>query len=424
MPRMRNLVRAGACVFAVALAGTRHAGLTSPHEWLQFRLNAANNAVLPGTLATSWVVHTGGGFSSSPALVDDTVYIGNNAGELFALDAATGKTRWKFAAKAPLMSNPLVIDDSVIVGEGDQNTYVHSNDDAMSVGSGENAIISVDRRNGKERWRVTMDGSAMPTPALIGGKLVHHGGSGLLAALDPSSGKILYTRDLSSIASMSAAVPLDDDRFVSAGQAQNAVWAFHANDGSTLWNSRFPRAASGVGDCPPAADRTRVYCDYLMPPDGYKETGVGQLATQHVYALDASTGNVLWDVATESGTAPRFNEASIPLLDKGTIFAGSSVAPWMHAFDASTGKLAWRTAVHGPVKGGVVAKDGALYFGDLAGYLWALDENSGRVLGCKHFKTVFNVGSPIIAGRTLIIGSNTGDIIATPLSDIRSAKDS
>jgi outer membrane protein assembly factor BamB len=312
----------------------------------------------------------------------------------------------------------------VIVGEGDQNTYTRSNDDTMSVGSGENAIIAIDRRNGKERWRVAMDGSAMPTPALIDGILVHHGGSGLLAALDPSSGKVLYTRDLGSIASMSASVPIAGDRFVSAGQSQNGVWAFYAKDGSTLWNARFPRTASGVGDCPPATDGTRVYCDYLMPPDGYKETGVGQLATQHVYALDASNGNFLWDVSTESGTAPRFNEAAIPLLDRGMIFAGSSIGAWLHAFDAASGKLAWRTAVRGPVKGGAVAKDGVIYFGDLSGYLWALDESTGRVLGRKHFATGFNVGSPIIAGKTLIVGSNTGDVIATPLSDISTAKDS
>jgi outer membrane protein assembly factor BamB len=223
---------------------------------------------------------------------------------------------------------------------------------------------------------------------------------------------------------MSAARPIEGERFVSAGQTQNSVFAFNARDGSTAWSARLPLQASGVGDCPPAADGTRVFCDYLMPPDGYNQTGVGQLATQHLYALNARDGSMLWDVTTESGTVPPWNEASIPLVDKAMLFAGSSVAPWMHAFDVSNGRMLWRAPVRGVVKGGVVAKDGVIYFGDLSGYIWALDERTGHAIGTKHFNTSFNVGSPIIAGKTLIIGSNTGQIIATPLSAIRSAKDS
>jgi outer membrane protein assembly factor BamB len=264
----------------------------------------------------------------------------------------------------------------------------------------------------------------MPTPAIINGILVHHGGSGLLAGIDPNRGTVVYTRDLKSIASMSAVLPIDGNRFVTAGQSRNLVFAFNARDGSTAWSARMPRAASGVGDCPPAGDGARVFCDYLMPPDGYSVTGYGQLATQHVYAIDARDGRMLWDVATESGTVPAWNESSIPLVDGNMLFAGNSMAAWMHAFDTGDGHVLWRTPLHGVVKGGVVAKDRVIYFGDLSGYIYALDERTGRVIGTKHFDTSFNVGSPIIAGKTLIIGSNTGEIIATPLTAIRSAKDS
>ena len=423
---MGTFLRAAGLASALLLCGVTHASVDSPREWVQFRLNANNNAVLTGTLETTWLVRTSGGFSSSPALVDGTLYIGNNSGTLYAVNVATGKTLWTFGAKSPLMSNPLVTGDLVIVGEGDQNSQPSDGETGppMQVGSGENAIIAVGRGDGKERWRISMDGSAMPTPAIISGILVHHGGSGLLAGIDPVQGKIVYTRDLNSIASMSAVLPIDGNRFVTAGQSDNRVLAFNAQDGSTAWSARMPLAASGVGDCPLAGDGSRVFCDYLMPPDGYSETGYGQLATQHVYAIDVRDGTMLWDVATESGTVPAWNESSIPLVDRNMLITGSSIASWMHAFDTNDGHVIWRTALHGVVKGGVVAKDRVIYFGDLSGYIYALDERSGRVIGSKHFDTSFNVGSPIIAGRTLIIGSNTGEIIATPLTVIRSAKDS
>ncbi len=422
---MRTFLRVTALASAMMLFGATNATVDCPQQWLQFRLNSANNAVLTGNLETEWRLQTDGGFSSSPALVGGTLYIGNNSGNLYAIDVRSGATLWTFAAKAPLMSNPLVTGDLVIIGEGNQNTHAGDEDDGspMQVGTGENAIIAVGRTDGKERWRISMDGSAMPTPAIINGVLVHHGGSGLLAGIDPAGGTVMYMRDINSISSMSAALPIDGDRFVSAGESRNRVFAFNARDGSTAWSVRMPLEASGVGDCPPAGDGTRIFCDYLMPPDGYSKTGEGQLATQHVYALDARDGAMLWDVATESGTVPEWNESSIPLVDKSMLFAGSSIAPWMHAFDTSDGHVVWRTPLHGVVKGGMAAKDGVMYFGDLSGYMYAMDEGTGRIIGSKHFDTSFNVGSPIIAGKTLIIGSNTGQIIATPLRSILSAHD-
>jgi outer membrane protein assembly factor BamB len=85
--------------------------------------------------------------------------------------------------------------------------------------------------------------------------------------------------------------------------------------------------------------------------------------------------------------------------------------------------LLWETPTRGVVKGGIVDVDDVLYFGDLGGYLWALDAKTGRVVGDKLMHTPFNVGSPIVVGTTLIIGSDTGSVIAIPLEKIRKSLD-
>ena len=99
------------------------------------------------------------------------------------------------------------------------------------------------------------------------------------------------------------------------------------------------------------------------------------------------------------------------------------MAPYLHAIDPDTGRLLWRRQVHGTVKGGIVARNGIVYFGDLQGYLWALDAASGRPIGVRRTKTSFNVGSPIIVGGSLIMGSNTGRISAIPLNSIHWSQD-
>ncbi|MBV8374019.1 MAG: PQQ-binding-like beta-propeller repeat protein, partial [Candidatus Eremiobacteraeota bacterium] len=89
----------------------------SSHDWTQFRLGPDNNAVVGGSLNVTWRVETGGQISASPTLADNVVYIGNNNGTLYAIDAPTGRTLWTFQARNPLMSAPLLVGDLVIVGE-------------------------------------------------------------------------------------------------------------------------------------------------------------------------------------------------------------------------------------------------------------------------------------------------------------------
>ncbi|HEX3671587.1 MAG TPA: PQQ-binding-like beta-propeller repeat protein, partial [Candidatus Cybelea sp.] len=125
-----------------------------------------------------------------------------------------------------------------------------------------------------------------------------------------------------------------------------------------------------------------------------------------------------------TGALPERNEAAIPLLASGLLYLGSAIAPYVHALDARSGLLVWEIPTRGAVKGGIVAVDGIVYFGDLGGYLWAVDAKTGRVLGEKFMHTRFNVGSPVVDGKTLFIGSDDGSVIAVPLDAIRSSHDS
>jgi eukaryotic-like serine/threonine-protein kinase len=394
------------------------------HDWTQFRSGPDNNAVIPGKLETSWRVETGGQISASPTLVDGTLYLGNNDGSLYAIDPNTGHTFWTFGTQNPLMSAPIIYGDLVIVGEGDANSMGSSPPEPIKVGQGPSSLIALDRHTGKVRWKRLIGGSGMPTPAIINGVLVQHNGAGWVGGYDPASGARKFAQHLESVASMSAILPLGGNQFVTTGVGTNAVWKMSATDGSVLWRSVFPHGDSGIGDCPPATDGARIYCDYVAPVPPDTGTEVGKSATQRIFAIDVNTGAKVWDVATERGTLAPRNEAAIPLLVDGVLCVGSALAPVMHGVAASSGDQVWAVKTHGPIKGGAVAVDGVVYFGDYGGYLWAVDEHTGNVVGVKNMHTRFNVGSPIVDGKTLIDGSDTGAIVAIPLADIRNAHDS
>jgi len=392
--------------------------------WVQFRHNAGNNAVVRGTLSTSWQVQTDGPFSSSPSEAGGVVYIGNNTGSLYAIDGTTGRVLWTQHVKDALMTNPLVASGLVIVGEGNQTSYVDSGG-LTKVGTGENAVIALDSKSGAVRWRVPLSGTAMPTPTLIGEVVVEHDGMGDVTGIDLKSGRVVYRAHIGGSASMVAMLPVGHDRFVTTSNTPNSVWEIDGRSGKVIWQHQFSQQVSGMSDCPPAGDveRQRVFCDYTTPLPGVPRARVGAPAVEHAFAIDARNGAVLWDVAYATGTLPQWNEASIPLVYRRQLYLGSSVEPQIQKFDPKTGRLLWKRAVKGVVKSGMCAKDGILYAGDYAGYLWAIDARSGAVIGSKNMHTVFNVGSPLIAGDTLIVGTNTGTIIALPLEQIRKSRD-
>jgi outer membrane protein assembly factor BamB len=412
---------------ATAFADDLQVSPGPPSQWTQFRLNSRNDARVHGSLEVSWRIKTGGGFSSSPTVHANTLFIGNNAGQFFAVDLKTGAVAWSKQYSSSLMAAPLVYNGAVYLGEGNQNSYRIRHTKRNVVGSGTNAIIALDATSGQQLWSLPLQGSGMPTGAVIGGVLVQHDGAGYVSGVDPHTGELRFSHALGSVASMSAALPVGGDRFITSGSDNgggvNATWEMRASDGTIVWKHEFDDHFGAIGDCPSATDGARVFCDYVAPGAGLVSVNVGAQGEMHAYALSLADGTSVWDLPLESGAVPMMNEAAIPLVAHGALYVGNSLAPWMHAVDAVNGHLLWRTQVRGPVKGGVVRSQGAVYFGDLSGYLWALDESDGHVIGVKNMHTSFNVGSPVLYGRTLFIGTKNGEIIAVPVAQIRASSD-
>lgn len=414
MNLFRPLIASAAACFALSAPC-----LSAPRHWTQFRATPSNNAVIDGDLNTRWEVGTDGRISASPTFAHGTIFIGTNSGTLYAIRARDGRVLWKRHVQNALMSAPLVYRGTIIVGEGNEDTPHPQGGAPAHVGTGESAIIAFDEVTGAMRWRTLVNGSAMPTPAIVAGVLVHHDGSGSITGMDPATGRVLWVRNVDSVASMSAALRVGKRRFVTSGVLHNAVFEVDAPTGHVIWRSDpFPANASGIGDCPLASDGRRIYGEYVVPDIGVP-ISIGQVVHEHAYALDLETGALVWDMPLQSGPLPMRNEAGIPVVHGGVVYVGGAAAPWVNAIDAATGYVIWRKEIYGPVKSAFTVKNGVVYFGDLGGFLWALNARSGARIGVKSMPTSFNVGSPIIVGKTLVIGSFTGSVYAVPLPEIR-----
>ena len=60
---------------------------------------------------------------SSPAIADGIVYMGFPDGNVAALDAATGKLKWKYRTNGGIISSAAISGETVYIGSNDGNLY-------------------------------------------------------------------------------------------------------------------------------------------------------------------------------------------------------------------------------------------------------------------------------------------------------------
>jgi outer membrane protein assembly factor BamB len=400
-------------------------------SWPAFRLGGGLNVVvvnpsLPREI--SWRFGAGhSGISSSPVVYRNLVLVAANDRNLYAADAATGAVRWKYLAVDQLMTQPVYSRGVAIVAAGNQECIVCMPPDYVVGGTGANRMSGVDLNTGRERWGQELAGTGMPTPAIVGANVIHADGAGTVLALDALTGRYAWSTRLPSIFAMSSVVDGRDGRIYLSGTYPSGVYALRAGDGTVVWHRYFSKFFQGPGDGPMASTRTLLVGQYLksLAPGtlGWVVTP-GARVEHHIFALQKSSGRLVWDRFADRGIAPTFNQSAIPLIYRRFVYEGSPASAIVTALDPATGRIVWRLRTGGAVRGGIAALDGVLYFGDIAGYLWAVDAATGRVVGRLHTDLQYYVGSPIILNDSLIDGSHDGTVIALPLRSIRSARDS
>lgn len=114
-----------------------------------------------------------GAIAGTPALKDGMLYLGSYDKHLYAVDAATGATRWRSDLTAGnwFWTEPLLDGDNLYAGSLDGHVY------------------ALDRQSGAQRWSSEkLGGQLRARMALVNGVLVTPSGDGQLYGLKPADG--------------------------------------------------------------------------------------------------------------------------------------------------------------------------------------------------------------------------------------------
>lgn len=367
--------------------------------------------------------------------VDGVIYAESDDAHLYAVDARTGRRLWEAGpAVNALMGDPVVGPHLVYVTAGDTGfsfsqvlKYAASKGSHSLVrGLGYSAIYAYDRTTGRLVWRQDFRGNAMPTPVLWHGVVYEPTGGGNLWAFDAATGRRLWKTSLGGFDSMSSPAVWTDPAtgrasiLVGTSDANNLV-SVDAATGRVLWKQ--PTGLNifntGMGDNSPAVDETRGVVVQDSVVDFNPSDKTVNLA---VYAVNARTGAVLWATKLGRGAAPPAYKAGVAMIHNGTVYVGSPVTSSLYALDETTGKVLWQfhypaAGPAGAGRGGAVYADGVLWTAT-GPSLYAFNPVTGRELG--HFSPGgrFGIVNPVIVGGTMYVDNSYDWIQAVPLKRI------
>ncbi|GHB42302.1 serine/threonine-protein kinase AfsK [Streptomyces xanthochromogenes] len=113
-------------------------------------------------------------FAPGPAVAGGGVYLADYLGTVYALDASTGKDRWRIATESRNSVEPvLVADGNVHVGSG-------------------NALYTLDAVTSTPKWRFAAGGEVVGTPVVADGRIHFGSADHCLYTLDAAGGQLRW----------------------------------------------------------------------------------------------------------------------------------------------------------------------------------------------------------------------------------------
>jgi len=367
----------------------------SPRRWPQFQADALNSGYTetlgPTEGTVAWEFDTGGpgqstgtppatgtpyenvpddptdNVVSSPAVVDGTVYVGNNDGTLYAIDAVSGDETWSYEADAEVMSSPTVTDGTVYVGSHDESLH------------------AVDAESGDREWVFEADGSVFASPTYHDGTLYVGSQNGSMYAVD-TAGERVWQQSIADRVDSTAAVA-DGTVYVGTwnDDRSGSVVALDAASGEQV--NEYP--ANGEVACSPTVvDGVVYFGDYARV----------------FYAVDTATAELVW--------GREFDDAilSSPVVDEGTVYvAGFDNTLW--ALDVENGDIQWSYSTEDQVFSSPAVTPDTVYIGSADDNLYAVDRATGeKLFSVETGEAVLS--SPAVTADAVFVGSSDSRVYA------------
>ena len=367
------------------VAQTPAAGLAPGAHTVRFELTAADGVVTSRTQAfwlntgdhrIAWLRQLPGSCQSSLTLANGTLYAGDNAGGLNALDPATGETRWRFQTAGEVRSQPVVAGGVIYFGSAD-------------------GTLSALNQDGQVRWRSTVGSPVYATPLVVGDQLICGTNSGEVVAVDRATGALRWR---SSEPKYTIETPAaSDGQTAYLGSWDRYLYALDVATGRLRW--RVPSRGS---------DRPGDVARYYSPADcGPVVCGGNVFVADRAYCLS------IIEAATGKRLADEENCAAVSLAADGqSVHVRHSDGKLSRR--KPDGTAIWTTEIPtGSLQTPPVEAGGKVLVVSTLGTLSVLDAQTGKVLWqYRAFPDIYAFSAPTMDAKRVYLADMAGHVLA------------
>lgn len=327
-------------------------------------------------VAPAWQRRMGVGIYASPAMANNRVYIGDDEGHFYCLNAKTGATLWQYKADARIYSTAAIADNKVVFGSTD------------------NSIYCLNATSGELIWAYATPKAVMGSPVIDQGVVYVGGSDGCMRALNLEDGSEVWTFD--QMKNYYSSRPTLYNGRLYFGAWDSYMYCVDTKDGQLVWkwNNGSNTDKLSPAQVWPVIAHDRVY---FAAPDRY------------MTCLDANDGHQIWRTRRY-----KVRETAGMDADQTMVF---SKCMWdtVVCFSATSEKLdtVWATNCgfgyeHAPCM--PLEKDGTVFVGTKNGVVLGLEAKTGRVMWQHKIGSSLIQTTLPISGNDVLVTSTDGTV--------------
>lgn len=310
----------------------------------------------------------------------EIVFAAARDGKVRALDATSGRERWRSETELELSAGPAAGAGLLVLGTNDGD------------------VIALDAASGAKRWKVRVSGEVLAAPLVTGEHVVVRSVDGRLRSLAARDGSEQWVVEelVPRLSLRGTAPPVLAGETVIAGFDTGKVMAVSLAGGEVLWQTQVS-TAHGRSELERLAD-----VDAAVQVAGDDVYAVGYQGRVAMLALDS--GQVWWGREASSYRAMA--------MDDDQLYVATSDGDVL-ALRRRDGSVVWQQ--EGLKRRGLsgVAVDGsAVVVGDFDGYVHWLDRATGRFVARERPAGTRISAAPLAAGGRLFVIDDGGDVTA------------
>ncbi|WP_372369780.1 PQQ-binding-like beta-propeller repeat protein [Candidatus Uabimicrobium sp. HlEnr_7] len=350
------------------------------YSWSLKKLTEKNVAIFRGSLERSgfyhavdnfkprnlkWSFKTKQAIHTSPIGAYNNIYVGSDAGILYAIDSKSGEEKWQYKIGETIYATPVI----------DKGT--------VYLGSLKRKLFAINAKNGKKLWDFPIGGNIKSSAIVVNNVIFFASMDKCIYAVNTKTRNLLWKyRTNAGILSS----PVIKNNVLYIASKDKNIYALNVNSGSLLWKFTTKREFEYAT---PAIYGNRI----------------------HFGSIDGSFYSLSLDGKQKLRFETPESIYSSPCLVQNVAYFGNKDGSF-YAIYLKTGKKIWESQVNNPISTSPIGTSKFIYFTCQDGYIYELDRKTGQQTWSYNIGIEITKSSPMIYHNVLYFGGDNGYLYA------------